>query len=788
MDPWSAAKSISALALGSDTNLAKVLAAKKALTLLSNHSDIFVKLCLAACDGDNHVVKDLLSSDSSVLNKMDKSGLTPLIYAVCFNQLDIVELLVNFNVDCNQHDEIFQWTPLMWATYLNFKNIVTILLEGGADPLLKSPKSSKNAVDLALPGSEMYEYFLDHNIIKAAEPIVNEPISSPSLRKSSPLLEDPELEARIKLQVAGVGNLTLNDNSEDDIYKSAAFGDSPSFFSDDTLYNITDQQFDFEKVLPKQFLKFHDRNLTLLLDYVFSLYDKYQHKTTLPAAVIYQCLRYADNKLESKELCGTVLDLFLTRIRSATNTKSGVPSVSDAKGDIVMLSYWLSTVNFLYYYLYRDTACDFFKKYPKFLQELVNTMQTLIAQLSFSINNRLSDLIDVCILDYTSLPDSKNVMFQKEWHFFKKKYLNTKTTYDEILDMLYPPPPKQQMKPSPLKIAQTLGALLYVLNLHSVNDLIKQQTLSGVLYWIGASILNRILANKTYQSRTRAMQIRLNISVIEDWLRSNDFKPDVIDENLLKDKTFPDKLSVMGKLTNVARYNGDINDPTDLTFYYNSLYKIGKHHLMPSIEMLQWLQVMTSLKTEDSLDHTLSSFIMINPVQIYKVTKGYRYEIGEARFPKEISQQLKSLVESKKYDVPKNVFYASSDKLEHFFLNPDVIFPVALVNIQQLIKRYAGSASGQRDVYARQYLPFLPIEVLDSIDDLNDQYLDGYDDYNEEEKSDSEDEENGNGSNMNQAVDENANDSYRGAELFKEVQMPSGLAHKAWGEIEENPW
>ncbi|ODV96945.1 hypothetical protein PACTADRAFT_48736 [Pachysolen tannophilus NRRL Y-2460] len=805
LDPWTAIKTTaSSVFTSSDTNYAKIVAAKKALQLLGgdSNSNSVIKLCLAAADGDNFIIKDLLSNDSTILNALDKSGLTPLIYGVCFNKVECVELLINFNVDCNQPDEILGWTPIMWATYLNLKDMVTTLLNGEADPYLKPSKSGKNAIDLAIPGTSMYDFFLEHNLIKSTdrEPIedITDNFSYNNNNNVSTFQEhdQDDLQAQIKLQSVGISGLMINDQSEDNIYHTATFNNNniSSVFDNNPLeYNDIEERFDFTKISPKQFVKFHDGGIMEVLDYVFNLYNLYPHKTTLPAAIIYQCLRYAESKLESSELVETFFNLFLTKVRSITNSKSGVPSLSNSKGDIVMISYWLSVVNFVYYYLYRDSACKFFIKYPQFLQDLISTLQSLIAELAFAINNRLDDLIDICVLDYTNLADSKNVAFKNEWHLFKRKFLKNKSTYDDILEMLYPPPPKEQMKPSPIKITQTLGALLYVLDLHRLTDVTRQQTLSAVLYWFGASLFNRLLANKNYHSRTRAMQIRLNLSVIEDWLRTNDFKPDIVDPSFMKDKEFPETIiNKKIKLNNVAKFNENINDPNDSTFYYNSLFKIGKHHLMPAVELLEWLQVMTSLADIKTLNKTLSSLITLNPIQLLKIVKTYRYEIEELKFPKELTFQLKQINDSKKFIIPSNLYFFNNSKSEdHLFLNPDHLFPVVLSNIQQLIKRYGSGLSGLDDKRSKEFQPLLPITIIDALDEIYDETGKDNDEYDNGEglMGTSLDNDEANHFDETPLGGGSSNDqNFKGGDLFKEVQIPSSLAHKTWGEIEDNPW
>ncbi|KAM9890857.1 hypothetical protein OXX69_012462, partial [Metschnikowia pulcherrima] len=235
----------------------------------------------------------------------------------------------------------------------------------------------------------------------------------------------------------------------------------------------------YNKPLPNQFIKFSDSDIPSLLDYIFGLRTSssaQQHNTKTPAAVLFQLIHYSHNKVDSSDLTEFLFECFITRLRSVTNTKSGVFNMAlttgesndkksaNGTGDIVLLSYWLSVIQFLHFYF---TRADLYAQYPNFLHEMINLTQSLIATLSFSINSRLNLLAEECILNFTSLVDVSSVLYARDWNLFKtqKKHPNS---YDDILNMLYPPSLNELMKPSPLKYVQVLGALYYVLDIHGV--------------------------------------------------------------------------------------------------------------------------------------------------------------------------------------------------------------------------------------------------------------------------------------------------------------------------------
>ncbi|ODV86621.1 hypothetical protein CANARDRAFT_27049 [[Candida] arabinofermentans NRRL YB-2248] len=818
LDPWSIIAGSGPKILSNDLNYSKILAAKHALKLLGDNSDLLMKLCLACSESDNFLVKKLVSTPEAQenINKVDAQGFTPLIYAICFNAKECVDILLNVKADPNLHDTLIGYTPLMWATYLEYTSIVEALLGREADPYLKGTKRDQCAIDLIKPGSAVYEFYKTHNYLNRPSTKDSEEDSNAFYKEEHMLKDDTDsFDDHLRLQTAGIHSLTLSDDKEDNknvLYKSSKFIDEDDV-EDDNSYEFSGN-FDFNQVLPKQYIQFNDESITGTIDYIFTLYKKYSNKSIFPASIVYQCLRYASNKLESPELAETFLDLFLTRVRTVTGTRSGVVQLissdlnSAVQTDIVLIGYWISCLNHLYYFMLRDGACNFFKIYPKMLQDIISTSQPLICQLSFSLDAKLEPLLESCILDYSSVPDMAETVYKSDWKIFKHK-TSPKSTYEDIIQMLYPPSLEAQMRPSPLKIIQTMGALLYVLELHHINDVIKQQCFSGVLYWLGTSLFNRILASKKYNSRVKALQIRLNLSYIQDWLRTNNlqpYKPDTID---FKDSRFPD--SIVGgatQLKSVTRFNNNPLDPMDSTFYYNPLYKIGQFHLMPVIELLEWLQIMTGLRKDDSefLKQIVSRFDTLNTKQLLMVIKGYNYEIEEEVFPKVLKKFLKALPEEG--EKTHKLFYTSSDKL---FLNPGQVFPITLPSMLELLHQYGADFEKIDTKKLRYFQPHLPIQIVDDLDEIYDQELNNEPD--PDGASDSvravfDDENDGDieAGHTNNGIDDysynafadpspaiNGGSSFKGTAVFSSLTVPTSAAHRTWDisktdEDMVNPW
>lgn len=736
---------------------------------------------------------------AQTLYPSQENGFSMLLIAVVLGQYDILEALLAFQeTDCNSIDTALpNYTPLMWAVSVADLKMTALMLQHGADPHLCARENGPSAVTMVEPeSSEIYNYFRSHNLIDTT----HSPRASGTYETNTFTAEQNDYEDDIsyKIRMQSLGATSDSDGLED----MPEANEEALLAMDSYLVELPD--FDYKNPLPDQFIKFTESDIPSLLDYIFNLRtlkSANQRDCKTPAAIIFQLIHYSHNKANSSDLTEFLFDCFTSRLRSVTNTKSGVfnmaltngdigqkSNAAHGAGDIVLLSYWLSVSQFLHYYLTRG---NFYSRYPKFLQELINITQSLIATLSFSINSRLNLLVDDCLLNFTSLVDVNSVLYAKDWNLFKSNKKHP-SSYEDIMQMLYPPSLTELMKPSPLRYIQVLGALDYVLKVHSVDSLLRFQTFSQVFYHINCVVFNRLISNSKFCSRVKAIQIRLNISALEDWLRSHNYRPH-------KPESIGGLSKLLGgtadvQLTSLLDENGKSDDPNSLSFYYRPLYSIGKLQLNPTIELLQYLQIMSGFNDEKSFLNIIKEFNTLNYYQLVKASRLYRYEVGESRVPKNLVQLLKRLMlEQGTLQIERlNMHYMTQTTLLlkelYIYLNPNFIFGVSLPNSQELIETYGAGLGGLRKLRLKKFQPSLTISVMDDIDELIAQNRNGninesYD-YEEDENSakevdSNEDEESG----VSGLVKENT-------KVYKQMQPPSILAHKNWGvdDIDANPW
>jgi hypothetical protein len=109
-------------------------------------------------------------------------------------------------------------------------------------------------------------------------------------------------------------------------------------------------------------------------------------------------------------------------------------------------------------------------------------------------------------------------------------------------------------------------------------------------------LFNRILSRKQYLCRSKAVQITMNITVLNDWVRSNGLPA-----------------------------------------------KTSTKHLEPLSQLLQWLQCLSGISDFDSLIITMQNMKSLNPLQLRRAVRDYKYEVGETRMTDECAQYLVQL-------------------------------------------------------------------------------------------------------------------------------------------------
>ena len=360
------------------------------------------------------------------------------------------------------------------------------------------------------------------------------------------------------------------------------------------------QDFVWDRCLNDQMFVFQEAELERILDIVITSMtpQRSPSQKPVPANILFLAARYAHYH-GSSELLATLLLSAMDKI----NIK-----VESHQWDMTVLAFWISNATLLLHYLKKDTGLVVAT--PEFQVQLVELINEIFILIIRDAERRMDKVLKGAILDHETIPFD-HLEFAGEWNIFKSK---NKAQPEPI--SYKPPPPNKRPQLSPRNVTSLLSSTLFVLDLYDIHSVIISQTLGQLFYWIGAELFNHIIANKTYLARTKAMQIRMNISVLEDWARTNNRSPEHYESG---------SLSASGENT----------------------VESARKYFTPLIQLLQWLQCFSSLdystNSQDSLENTLKQLTRLSPHQLLHSVNHYRYEKEEKTMPKLARKKLISL-------------------------------------------------------------------------------------------------------------------------------------------------
>lgn len=544
----------------------------------------------AASNGDTEQIEKLLRGSARKhidLNGPDEEGTAPIIYASCFGHQDVVSALLGAGAEVDRQDKN-QWTPLMWAMTNRHKDIAKVLLDNGASPTVKS-SSGRTAFDFAAPNSEISD-FLHHHGYNIGDAGVDHDFYDNGFTQDrfEQEMEESEMKRRMMMESSIALEVDLSSLGMDER------PDSP----DDELEEH--QEFVWDRCLNDQMFVFQESELEDILDIIITSMtpQRSASQKPVPANVLFLAARYAHYH-SSGDLLATLLLSAMDKI----NIK-----VERHQWDMTVLAFWVSNATLLLHYLKKDAhLVGATIEFQVQLVELINEIYILIIR---DAERRMDKVLKGSILNYETIPFD-HLEFVGEWNLFKSK---SKVQPEPVSYM--PPSPTKRAQLSPRNVTSLLSSTLFVLDLYDIHSVITSQILGQLFYWIGAELFNHILSNKVYLARTKAMQIRMNISVLEDWARTNNRTPEHYEEG---------SLSASGQSTVDA----------------------ARKHLTPVIQLLQWLQCFSSLDysadSQDSLEKTLKQLTRLTPHQLIHSTTHYRYEKEEKTLPKVARKRLVSL-------------------------------------------------------------------------------------------------------------------------------------------------
>ncbi|KAF9535373.1 DIL domain-containing protein [Crepidotus variabilis] len=410
-------------------------------------------------------------------------------------------------------------------------------------------------------------------------------------------------------------------------------------FSDDESDSEDEEDADDSIFTPRldysSMLVFSPSTLPHILDSVIINYRP-KFKDATPANTLYMLARFAaltcdHNWLEDLIIGATdaIEETFFSRAE-----------------DLQCLVFWLYNTTLWLHLLECDNsineACEMLGSF-ELIEEVVNSVFVFIIRFA---ERRIDQLLDTSILSYTHIPAELDaVQFESEWSFlrpFASKRKTTPTSPQKPVTMpASPTSPNRPLSPtlsqssissatsrglgslrdtigrsrggasapslaaifqepnatapSPLDLTSFLTSLHLLLVFSDINPAIITQLWSQVMYWTSCEIFNRVITRKKYLCRSRAVQIAMNLTAIDDWIE-------------------------------------DMSLPAGI-----------QTHFAPVRDLLNWLQRLSSITEFPDLVATIQTMKHMNPLQMRRAVRDYKYEVSESKMTDECVQYLTQL-------------------------------------------------------------------------------------------------------------------------------------------------
>ncbi|GAA5957255.1 hypothetical protein JCM3765_000405 [Sporobolomyces pararoseus] len=583
------------------------------------------------------------------LEATDEEGNTALGLCVALGHAEAVRVLVESGVRVTQPDQA-GWTPLHWAVQNNDIPIASYLLNHRASPLIASHKgltprdlvkTGKDGIAMKEVLKSAWEAAVERERARLREMedsgevdekpegtgsdgTAKRPESRMSIVSSiaeASWLEDKEkaeeqerekgLRKKLMLAMDSARNLDID-------VEVLGLGESKSALEEDEDSDSEGIQnpFDWDRCLPDQMIVFTLDDLPTLFDVVITTIKPTRRRKyrVIPANVLFLAARFAHH-WGTPELLEELVIGAMERIEAAVHHRPD---------DMTNCSFWLSnTLLFLYYLRKEPSLARSTSNYQLHLCDLINEIFVFVIR---DAERRIDRVLEAAMLEHEPLAGFEDVAFEGEWgtsRFVKKltgrgrKASNNirsstsamslfsvasggdgDTSFDSVGSTASPSrivsssflPPTEA---TPASITALLSSTLFILQIYQIPPSIIVQAFSQLFYWISCEIFNRLLSQRKYLCRSRAMQIRLNASNLEDWARANRL-------------------------------------PT----------KMVSVHFAPLNHLLQWLQCLSSESSIDGLIGTIQSLRSLNPLQLRRAVRDYRYEVDETKMDEECAQYL----------------------------------------------------------------------------------------------------------------------------------------------------
>ncbi|KAI9502539.1 hypothetical protein BX070DRAFT_192977, partial [Coemansia spiralis] len=295
----------------------------------------------------------------------------------------------------------------------------------------------------------------------------------------------------------------------------------------------------------------------------------------VPASMIFLAARFA-HYLDMPDF----LESFI-----ADAIASIIHEVQTHKSDPVALAFWIANIQTLIYFFKRDsTLVQSTSDAQGRMSECIQDAYSLLIR---AVEAEIEPLIDVSMLAYESMPELfADVKFEAERsQRLSMFFFDTRRQSTSIFNLV--------SSPSPRTITYVLECLLDVLEMCEIHPHVVWSIMRQLFCYLGSEMFNRVLTTRDFCSRSRAMQIRMNLTQLSDWVRTNSNR---------------------------------------IPVYFS-----------PLVELLELLQCLTHLPDLPEYFETTAKMQSLNILQQETAVANYRYEVQERKISAEVVEYLESV-------------------------------------------------------------------------------------------------------------------------------------------------
>lgn len=266
------------------------------------------------------------------------------------------------------------------------------------------------------------------------------------------------------------------------------------------------------------------------------------------------------------------------------------------------MAFWIANMCQLSSYLKRD---------PGLSISTIDAQETLSALISEAYTyfitesqKRLEKILP-SVIDYEPIHELNQVDFVDDWQrFFRRSShtLSNRKSIDFLSTAANIPVELAERKYSldassnntddttstPQSMTHLLTDLQHILQSYHVPPAIVIQAMAQFFHYLSCEIFNRVLTYKKYLCRSKALQVRMNLSALEDWVR-------------------------------IEKLPSSLNQSFE-----------------PLVQLLQLLQCLSQLDDTLLFSSTIQTFDKLNALQVKRCVQNYRYEVSESRLPDQV--------------------------------------------------------------------------------------------------------------------------------------------------------